>query len=141
MTRNPNYLGEIFIYNSFAIIANGWEFWIILSVAYFVIFGGRMIIKEYSLMKKPGWNEYDSYMLLPKFSSSWSDNLIIYGFIIGMIYFIHSLGGISSSISILKQSNCSELASSFYSLLQNSYFWNQVINSKVYIQRIIQSYM
>ena len=132
MTRNPNYLGEILIYNSFAIIANGWEFWIVLAVAYTLVFGLRMLAKEYSLMRKEGWREYDSYMLLPKFSSSWSDNIVIYGFVFGLIYFVHSSGGMYTSISILSQTNCSELAASLCTQLRNSYLC---------IQNIIQGYL
>jgi protein-S-isoprenylcysteine O-methyltransferase Ste14 len=93
MTRNPNYLGEIFIYNSFAIIVGRMEFWVILFFAYTIVFGVRMTIKDLSLSKKKGWKDYDSYMLLPKFSSCWLDNLIIYSSMILLGVSIYVSGG------------------------------------------------
>jgi hypothetical protein len=94
MTRNPNYLGEVLIYNSFAIIVNRSEFWVILAFAYAIIFGLRMLIKDYSLSKKEGWNEYDSYFFFPKFSTSEVDNYVIYFTFAAFILAVYSSGGI-----------------------------------------------
>ena len=102
MTRNPNYLGEVLIYNSFAIIVARDEFWVILFYAYFIIFGIRMLIKDYSLSKKKGWAKYDSYMFFPKFSSCWLDNCIIYFFIFALLYSIYFCGGI---LAFFEESN------------------------------------
>ncbi|CAI2374959.1 unnamed protein product [Moneuplotes crassus] len=77
-TRNPNYLGEMLIYSSFAIICGRWEFWMINIFVWLTLFLPRMVIKDISLAKKKGWENYDSYMLLPKLSSSHLDNFIIY---------------------------------------------------------------
>jgi protein-S-isoprenylcysteine O-methyltransferase Ste14 len=93
MTRNPNYLGEVLIYNSFAIIVNRWEFWIVLGVIDLALFLPRMLIKDLSLRKKTGWKEYDSYMFFPKFSSSCVDNFIIYTVFATLCYTIYVSGG------------------------------------------------
>ena len=103
ITRNPNYLGEILIYNSFAIIVNRSEFWVILAFAYTIVFGVRMLIKDLSLSKKPGWKQYDSYLLLPKFSTSCVDNYIIYLAISVVIYLLYVTGGIFPFIEAIKR--------------------------------------
>jgi Protein of unknown function (DUF1295) len=93
ITRNPNYFGEVLIYNSFAIIVNRWEFWLVLGVVYSILFTSRMALKDSSLRRKAGWNEYDSYMFFPKFSSSSCDNFIIYLFIAALAYTMYVSGG------------------------------------------------
>ena len=96
MTRNPNYLGEVFIYNSFAIITDRSEFWVILAFAYSTIYAIRMLIKDYSLSKKEGWNEYDSYFFFPKFSSCWIDNYMIYIALLVSGYALYMSGNLSN---------------------------------------------
>lgn len=92
-TRNPNYLGEMLIYGSFAMIGARWEFWYVLVFVWSALFLPRMIVKDISLRKKEGWNTYDSYLLFPKFSSSHIDNLIIYGLITTVGLAMYASGG------------------------------------------------
>ena len=93
LTRNPNYLGEVFIYSSFAIIVDRWEFWGVLWFVWAALFFPRMLVKDLSLSKKEGWKEYDSYMFFPKFSSCWCDNLILYSLIFGIGLTMYASGG------------------------------------------------
>lgn len=56
-TRNPNYLGEALIYCSLAACTGHWLPWLYLLLVWGTLFFERIIIKELSLMKKPGWKE------------------------------------------------------------------------------------
>jgi steroid 5-alpha reductase family enzyme len=51
-SRNPNYLGEMMIYGSFALLVQRWEPWIVLGYMWSLIFLSRMVIKDYRLSKK-----------------------------------------------------------------------------------------
>jgi protein-S-isoprenylcysteine O-methyltransferase Ste14 len=93
LTRNPNYLGEVMIYYSFAIIVQRWEYWFILWAIHSVVFLSRMLIKDKSLSKKENWDKYDSYMFFPKFSSCPLDNLIIYSVLFGTVFLVYVSGG------------------------------------------------
>mmetsp|Transcript_33103 Transcript_33103/g.32487 ORF Transcript_33103/g.32487 Transcript_33103/m.32487 type:complete len:163 (+) Transcript_33103:405-893(+) len=93
LTRNPNYLGEVMIYSSFAMIGGRWEFWGILIFVWTALFLPRMLIKDISLRKKKGWDKYDSYMFWPKFSSSCLDNVIIYAVVITLGLTMYASGG------------------------------------------------
>ena len=66
--RNSNYLGEILIYLSFAILSMSYIPFAILAVFFFVVFLPRMIKKDKSLSKYDSFNEYKqrSGLLLPK---------------------------------------------------------------------------
>ena len=68
ITRNPNYLGEILLYGSFATLTNHRISYLIVGFAFVTIFPARMFQKEVSLSKKPGFKEYakQSNVLLPK---------------------------------------------------------------------------
>ena len=68
--RNTNYLGEILIYLSFAILSMHIIPFIILSVFFFVVFLPRMIRKDKSLKKYDLFEEYKSKtgLLFPKFN-------------------------------------------------------------------------
>jgi len=57
-TRNPNYVGEVMIYSAFAIMLNLWQPWIVLSYMFGFVFPYRMLLKDYSLSKKFGWDKY-----------------------------------------------------------------------------------
>ncbi|MBR9866398.1 MAG: DUF1295 domain-containing protein [Oceanospirillales bacterium] len=59
-TRNPNYLGEIMIYSSFAYLANHWIGWVIVTYAAITTFFPNMYNKDASISRHPGWNEYKS---------------------------------------------------------------------------------
>lgn len=56
-TRNPNYLGEILLYFSYAFMARHWATWLVF--AYMVVyFLARMKGKDNSISRHPGWDEY-----------------------------------------------------------------------------------
>jgi protein-S-isoprenylcysteine O-methyltransferase Ste14 len=59
-TRNPNYLGEIMIYSAFALMASHWIAWIVLAWACVTVFLPRMLVKDASISRHPGWAEYES---------------------------------------------------------------------------------
>lgn len=80
-TRNPNYLGEVMIYGSFALASGFWLSWAIMLLFWLVLFLNNMLIKDYnSLMKKSGWEQYSarSYMFLPRLFSSHLLNALVY---------------------------------------------------------------
>ena len=66
--RNTNYLGEILIYLSFAILSMSFIPFAILTLFFFVVFLPRMIKKEKSLTKYNSFKEYkqNSGLLFPK---------------------------------------------------------------------------
>jgi len=59
-TRNPNYLGEIFIYFSFAIMSMHWIPFAVLGAWVFGFFVRNMLRKDRSLARHPGFAEYRS---------------------------------------------------------------------------------
>lgn len=66
-TRNPNYLGEIMIYSSFAYLAGHWLGWLIVAYATISTFFPNMLAKDASISRHPGWEEYkaQSGLLIP----------------------------------------------------------------------------
>ena len=66
--RNTNYLGEILIYLSFAILSMSYIPFAILTLFFFVVFLPRMIKKDKSLTKYSSFKEYKqiSGLLFPK---------------------------------------------------------------------------
>ncbi len=69
-SRNTNYLGEILIYLSFAILSMNLIPFIILLIFFIIVFYPRMIKKDKSLEKYEGFDEYkaNSGLILPKFN-------------------------------------------------------------------------
>lgn len=67
-TRNPNYLGEMMIYGSYALMARHWLAWAILAWVWIGYFSINMILKDRSLAKKEGWDAYrkKSHILFPR---------------------------------------------------------------------------
>ena len=65
-TRNPNFLGEILIYASYAILANHWLGYLVLAYAT-IFFYSRMHVKDASISRYPEWDAYAvrSSRLLP----------------------------------------------------------------------------
>lgn len=65
-TRNPNFLGEILIYASYAILANHWLGYLVLAYAT-VFFYARMHVKDASISRYPEWESYSkrSNRLIP----------------------------------------------------------------------------
>ena len=68
--RNTNYLGEILIYLSFAILSMSYIPFAILALFFLVVFLPRMIRKDKSLAKYTSFKEYKeiSGLLFPKFN-------------------------------------------------------------------------
>ncbi len=68
--RNTNYLGEILIYFSFALLSMNFIPFIILLIFFLIVFLPRMIKKDKSLSKYNGFNKYknSSGLILPKFN-------------------------------------------------------------------------
>ena len=66
--RNTNYLGEILIYLSFAILSMSYIPFAILALFFFVVFLPRMIKKDKSLTKYSSFKEYKQFsgLLFPK---------------------------------------------------------------------------
>jgi protein-S-isoprenylcysteine O-methyltransferase Ste14 len=66
-TRNPNYLGEIMIYGAYALLASHWLAWAILAYACVFMFLPRMLVKDASISRHPGWAVYKarSGLLIP----------------------------------------------------------------------------
>ena len=56
-TRNPNYLGEIMLYFSYAFMARHWVSWLVFAYMT-VYFLARMKGKDHSISRYPGWEEY-----------------------------------------------------------------------------------
>ena len=67
--RHPNYLGEIMIYGSFALLVWHWLPVLVLAWVWLGVFAVNMIHKEASLSRHPGWAEYRarSWWLVPRF--------------------------------------------------------------------------
>ena len=70
-SRNTNYLGEILIYLSFAILSMNFIPFAILGIFFFVVFLPRMIKKDKSLTKYDSFEEYKKKtgLILPKFNA------------------------------------------------------------------------
>ena len=68
--RNTNYLGEILIYLSFAILSMSFIPFVILALFFFVVFLPRMLKKDKSLTKYPSFMDYKqtSGLLFPRFN-------------------------------------------------------------------------
>lgn len=67
-TRNPNYLGEMMIYASFAALAMHWLPWAILAVFWLGVFLPNMRKKDRSMSRYAEWAWYTARtgMLIPK---------------------------------------------------------------------------
>ena len=66
--RHPNYLGEMMLYASFAMVANHWIPWVVLAWVWGFLFSTNMVLKEASMSRYPQWAAYKARtgMLLPK---------------------------------------------------------------------------
>lgn len=65
--RHPNYLGEMMIYGSFALLAWHWAPLLVLAYYWGVLFTTNMAMKEASMSRYPEWAAYKkrSWWLLP----------------------------------------------------------------------------
>ena len=66
--RHPNYLGEIMLYASYAMIVQHWIPWAILAWVWIGVFLVNILQKEASMSRYEEWKEYkrQSGMLIPK---------------------------------------------------------------------------
>jgi len=66
--RHPNYLGEIMLYASYAMIVQHWIPWAILAWVWIGVFLINILQKEASMSRYPEWADYKkkSGMLIPK---------------------------------------------------------------------------
>jgi protein-S-isoprenylcysteine O-methyltransferase Ste14 len=71
-SRNTNYLGELFIYGSFALLSMHWLSFVILGVFAFAVFLPGMRQKDKSLSRYTNFDSYkaQSGLLLPQFFGS-----------------------------------------------------------------------
>jgi protein-S-isoprenylcysteine O-methyltransferase Ste14 len=74
-TRNPNYLGEMMLYASFAIVAGHWLPWVVLAWVWLFLFVPNMLRKDLSMARYPEWAPYKARtgLLLPKPNRSASE--------------------------------------------------------------------
>ena len=65
--RNTNYLGEMMIYGTYAILSQDTISWCILIYAWTLLFGKNILNKEGSFIRKKGGKEYvqNSGMIIP----------------------------------------------------------------------------
>jgi len=68
--RNTNYLGEMMLYSSFALLSQAWIYWCFLLATWSHVFLPNIYWKELSLMRKQGYDEYArrSGLILPSVS-------------------------------------------------------------------------
>ena len=57
-SRHPNYLGEMMVYSSYALLVQHWFPWIVLAYWWLSVFLVNMIIAESSLSRYPEWESY-----------------------------------------------------------------------------------
>ncbi|MBM4283472.1 MAG: DUF1295 domain-containing protein [Deltaproteobacteria bacterium] len=69
--RHPNYLGEMTLYGSFAVVAGHWAPWVVLVVVWSLVFVPNMLRKEASMARYPEWAAYKARtgLLLPRWST------------------------------------------------------------------------
>ena len=67
--RHPNYLGEMVLYGSFAMVAGHLLPWLVLAWVWLGVFVPNMLGKEASMSRYPEWSAYHARtgMLLPRF--------------------------------------------------------------------------
>ena len=66
--RHPNYLGELLIYASLALMVRHWIPWAIRGFFWTFVFLTIIAVQEVSLSRYPGWPDYArrSGLLLPR---------------------------------------------------------------------------
>ena len=67
-TRHPNYLGEMMIYGSFALVAGHWLPWVALAAVWGLVFVPNMLAIDASLARHPGYGAWRARtgFLLPR---------------------------------------------------------------------------
>jgi len=94
-TRNPNYLGELFVCFSIGMLSKSYLCWCYLIICWILVFGTGILKKEASLMQKEGYKEYKetSLILLPRLFPDKIKNYKVYGAIMAVILIIYIYGG------------------------------------------------
>ncbi len=66
-SRHPNYLGEMMVYTSYALLAQHWLPWMVLAYWWLSVFLVNMIMAESSLSRYPDWKNYKkkTWFLIP----------------------------------------------------------------------------
>jgi protein-S-isoprenylcysteine O-methyltransferase Ste14 len=66
--RRPNYLGEMMLYASYALLVRHWIPWLILAWVWCVLFLPNMLVTDASLSRHEGWAAYKARtgLLLPR---------------------------------------------------------------------------
>jgi protein-S-isoprenylcysteine O-methyltransferase Ste14 len=66
--RNPNYLGEMMVYGSYALLVGHWIPWLILGWVWLGFFLPNMLLKDASMSRHAGWAAYKARtgLLLPR---------------------------------------------------------------------------
>jgi protein-S-isoprenylcysteine O-methyltransferase Ste14 len=66
--RHPNYLGEMLLYFSFALLVGHWLPFVVLGIVWSQVFFTNMLMKEASMSRYPEWDAYKARtgMLLPR---------------------------------------------------------------------------
>ncbi len=70
--RHPNYLGEMMLYGSYALLVGHWLPWVVLATVWTQVFLTNMLMKEASMSRYPEWAAYKARtgMLIPRLSAS-----------------------------------------------------------------------
>jgi len=70
--RHPNYLGEMMIYGSFALMVWHWLPFVVLAWTWTGVFAVNMIVKEQRMSRHPGWGKYRDRTgwLLPRWNAA-----------------------------------------------------------------------
>ena len=70
--RHPNYLGEMMLYGTFALLAQHWAPWAVLAWIWLGVFLPNILRKEASMSRYPEWAAYRarSGLLLPSLGSA-----------------------------------------------------------------------
>lgn len=68
LVRHPNYLGEMMVYASYALLVQHWIPWIVLAYWWTMVFLVNMLTIEASLSRYPEWQDYRARtaMLIPR---------------------------------------------------------------------------
>ena len=92
------------IYGAFILLVNDTISYICVMQVWAIIFSIRMYLKELSLRKKAGWEEYSqrSWLLVPKFNGRLVDSVIFYGSLGAFCYWVYTNGGMMKTCQIIQ---------------------------------------
>lgn len=58
LVRRPNYLGEMMVYGSYALLVRHWVAWVIVAWVWLAVFLPNMLATDASLSRHEGWDRY-----------------------------------------------------------------------------------